>query len=245
MQTDGGFSVGPMWFVVLLLIFSMLYMWIDKMFLSKLSRFYVPIKKHIQIIGFSVLILLTFIIRIKFPVGEWVPIIGIQPAHLIQYILCFALGIWVKETNMLQNISFEKSKHLFALAQAIIFIGFPVIFLLGGAPEDTTLFMGGFTWQSLSFVIWEQLVAISLILGMLGMFKKYFNIQNSLLKDLSQNSYAIYIFHGIVLIAFSAMFQFYDGNSMFKFVLLLIPIFLFCYLLAKFIRGIPTVKRVL
>jgi surface polysaccharide O-acyltransferase-like enzyme len=95
------------------------------------------------------------------------------------------------------------------------------------------------------FVVWEQLVALSLIIALLGLFKRYFNAQNDLLKDLSQNSYAIYIFHGFVLIGFSALFQFYQSSSFLKFVLLLIPVLLFCYLLAKFVRSIPGIKKVL
>ncbi len=243
--TDGGLSVGPMWFVALLLIFSILYLWIDSMFFGNLERFYVPIKKHVRVIGFVALILFTYFIRVYYPVGDWVPVIDVQPAHLTQYVFCFILGIWAKETNVLQKLSFKKSKLWFAIAQVLIFIGFPLVFLLGGATEDISRFMGGFTGQSFAFVVWEQLVAVSMILGVLGMFKKYFNSQNSWLTDLSQNSYAIYVFHGVVVIAFSAMFKFYDGNSMYKFILLLVPVYLFCYLLAKFVRSIPIVKRVL
>lgn len=242
---EGGYSVGPMWFVALLLIFSVLYLWVNKMTLNKLSKFCGPIKKHFQIIGFSILVLCTFLIRIKFQVGDWLPVLGIQPAHLTQYIFCFALGIWAKESNILQKLIFNRARSWFVFSQVLILIGFPVIFWLGGALEDSKPFMGGMHWQSFAFIVWEQLVAFSLIIGLLGIFSKYFNSQNQWLKDLSQNSYAIYVFHGFVLLVFSAMFQFYRGNSLFKFSLLLIPVFLFCYLLAKFVRSIPLVKKVL
>lgn len=244
-RTGEGFSLGPMWFVALLLLFSILYFWFDKMTIGNLSHFYRPIKKPVLITGFFTLILVTFLLRIYFPVGDWLPVIGIQPAHLTQYVICFALGIWTKETNTLRKLKFKSAIKWFVLAQILILIGFPMVFLLGGAPKNTDLFMGGLHWQSLAYVVWEQLVAVSMIYGFLGIFNRYFNKQNDWTKDLSQNTYAIYVFHGIVLIAFSAMFQFYQGNSLGKFIVLLIPVLLFCYLLAKFVRNIPFVQKVL
>lgn len=242
---DGGFSVGPMWFVALLLIFSFAYWCFVQIF-----KKYTPdgslssIKKSYQILGFIGLVLLTFLIRIYSPVGNWIPVLGIQPAHLMQYILCFILGIWANQNNALNRLKLITSKRWFAFAQVLIFVGFPLVFLLGGA-ENTGLFMGGKTWQSFSYVLWEQLVALSLILGLLGIFEKYFNRQSEWAKDLSRSAYAVYVFHPVVLVSFSLTFQRFQGYSLEKFILLLFPALLFCYLLAKFVLSSNLIRKVL
>lgn len=243
--SEGGRSVGPMWFVALLLIFSIVYWWFNQMFRKYSPIATLPkIKKSYQFAGFVALILFTFIIRIYAPVGKWIPIIGIQPAHLVQYMLCFSLGIWAKQSNAFERLNFKASVRWFALAQVLIFVLFPVLFLLGGS-ENTELFMGGTTWQSFAFVLWEQLVAISLIFGLLGLFKRYFTHQPKWVKNLSRNSYAIYVVHGIVLVSVSLVFRSFQNYSFQKFVLLVVPAFLFCYLLAKFVRSIPFIQKVL
>lgn len=244
--SEGGRSVGPMWFVALLLIFSFAYWLFGQMFRKYSPDRSLPlIKKNYKIIGFTVLIMLTFILRINSPVGEWISIIGIQPAHIMQYILCFALGIWAKQSNAIEMLQFKTSKRWFLFAQLLIFVVFPAMFLLSGTDINIDLFMGGKTWQSFSYVLWEQLVALSLILGLLGIFKNYYNQQTQWMKDVSKNTYAIYVFHGIVLVTFSLIFQGFEGYTFQKFVLLLVPTLLFCYLLAKLVRNIPLIKRVL
>lgn len=245
-EIDGGFSTGPMWFVALLLIFSLVYWWFVKIFRNFFSqKLLPPILKRYKIIGMATLIVITFLIRIKFPVGSWVPVLGIQPAHLTQYILCFALGIWAYQNKSLDKLTFKTSKRWFVFAQIMIFIGFPAVFLSGGTEINVDLFMGGKNWQSFVFVLWEQIVALSLILGLLGIFKKYFSKQSEWIEDISKNSYAIYVFHGVVLVSLSLAFHSFQGYSFQKFLLLLIPALLFCYLLAKFVRSIPQIKRLL
>ena len=244
-QEGGGRSVGPMWFVLLLLLFSGGYAIFESLAFLRISGVNGRIAAKTKVIGVMLVILVTFLIRIYFPVGAWIPILGIQPAHLIQYIVCFGLGIWAFKSQVLNFVRFDRSKRWFLIAQGLILIGLPSLLWFGGALEDSLPFLGGNTWQSFTFAAWEQLVALSLILGLLGIFERRFNVQPNWMKELSKNSYAIYVFHGIVLLVFSALFQFYEGDSMIKFTFLLFPILLFCTLLARLIRSIPFVDKVL
>lgn len=242
-QTENVFSVGVMWFVGLLLIFSLIYVLLEP--LVRNLKTDLRFNRRFQILLFLALILATFLVRISYPVGDWLPVLGVQPAHLMQYILCFSLGIWAQEQFALKSVSHLNTRNWLILSQLLILIGFPMLMYLGGAMESIDPFMGGFTLQSFGFVLWEQFVALALILGLLGLFQKRFNFQNTLLKELSVNSYAIYVFHGLVLTAFSAAFLFYEGDSFLKFLFLLIPVLLFCYYAAKVIRSIPGIQKVL
>ena len=246
MVAKGIFSPGPLWFVALLLIFSVLYLLFGKMNMGikKNTRAFNFRSIHIFQITIFVIVV-TYIIRIFYPVGHWIPVLGIQPAHLTQYVVCFILGIAAFKFNSLAYLNFAISKRLLIIGQALIIIVFPGIFLITGGAGDVDLFMGGFTYQSLIFTIWEQLVAVSLIIGLLGIFRKYFNVQNNLARDLSKNSYAIYVLHGIPLVALSLTLQSLMINSMYKFLLFSVPALILCYLLAKLVRQIPVVSRIL
>ena len=190
---------------------------------------------------------ITYLIRIISPVGDWldIPLFGFQPAHVIQYILCFGIGIAAYRWKILDQIKDKDRIRSLVAGQVLILIVFPAIFLLSGKADETELFMGGGSIYSFLFALWEQLVALAMIVGLTGLFKKYFNGQNGLLKDLSRSSYAIYVFHGVVLVAVFLLVQSYSVNSLQKFIILLLPNLAFCYLLAKLMLKIPLLKKVL
>jgi glucans biosynthesis protein C len=243
LNENGIFSVGPLWFIALLLIFSFAYSVVRSVFAKKSLTF--PFNKAYGVLLLVALVLITFLIRIFSPVGSWVPVLGLQPAHLAQYVLYFALGIAAYRQNIIEKLTLKSSKRWLALAQFLILVVFPALFLLTGETVNIDLFMGGKTYQSFLYVLWEQSVAVSMIIGLLGFFKHFYNRQSNLQKDLSQNSYAIYILHGLVLVPISLLLLSFSVNSMDKFLLLLLPAFVFCYLLAKFVRMSSIIRRVL
>lgn len=237
------FANGPLWFVAMLLIFSLLYLIFQPLFKAKnLSKLNWTNGEWVLL--FTLVVLITYLIRIYLPVGEWIPIIGIQPAHLTQYVCCFVLGIIVFRTGSLEKLNFKSSIRWFLVGQFLILIVFPTIFILGD-PDQVELFMGGFTLQSFVYTLWEHSVAVSLIIGLLGITKKYFNRQSGILRDLSQNSYAIYILHSLVLVVLSLFVISFQVDGMIKFLLLAIPAILFSYILAKLVRLIPTVRKII
>lgn len=244
-DAKGIFSPGPLWFVALLLIFSLLYLVFSHMqsLSSKAIRSWSPNGSSL-VIAFILLVAVTFVIRVFWPIGDWIPIIGIQPAHVTQYVLCFSIGIIAHREQLFDKLKFKSSVRWFLFAQIMIFIAFPALFILTNGEENIAAFMGGFTYQSALFTLWEQAVALSLIIGLLGISKRYFNSQNSFLRDLSGNSYAIYILHSVALVVVSLLVISVSMNSMYKFLLLAIPAIAFSYLLAKLARTIPQIRNI-
>lgn len=245
---SGAFSSGPLWFVMMLLVFGLAYHLIRVIFRRSIPAAPTGTSMYKWMALVLILVIgLTYLIRIIAPVGDWLdlPLLGFQPAHVTQYILCFSLGIAAYRWNILETITQTLWKRALAAGQVLILAVFPAIFLLSGKADESELFMGGGSVYSFVFAIWEQLVALTMIIGLTGLFKKYFNSQNSLLKDLSRSSYAIYIFHGVVLVGMFLLFQSYLINSLQKFIILLLPNLVFCYLLAKLILKIPGLSRIL
>ncbi|PCE66144.1 acyltransferase family protein [Sediminicola luteus] len=236
-----GFGTGPLWFVAVLLIFDCCYAFLGSGLLNRLK----PKSRTIRvIIGLLTLILITFVVRMYFPVGEWVSPLGFQPAHLPQYILCYLSGIWVQQHGVLDTWSGKAYFKNLIMATALALIVFPLLFVIPGKLEDHADYMGGFTPYSFFYVVWEQLFAFFTILGLLGWFKTRFNEQPPWLRSVAQHSYIIYIIHGFVLAGLSLALHNYTGMAFQKFVLFLVPALLICYFLGKLIRLIPVVKRI-
>ena len=179
--------------------------------------------------------------------GDWldIPLLGFQPAHITQYMLCFGIGIAAYRWDILEKIRKKDWTRSLIAGQILILVVFPAMFLLSGKADEIELFMGGGSIYSFLFALWEQLVALTMIIGLTGLFKTHFNSQNDLLKDLSRSSYAIYVFHGVVLVTVFLLFKSFELNSLQKFIILLLPNLVFCYLLSKLILKIPLLNKVL
>ena len=187
-----------------------------------------------------------FIIRIWLPVGWSFWGTGLQFPHFLQYIFLFAFGIIAYQNNWIESINSRLGKRWFIFAQVLIFIGFPALFIGGGAAASgTDKFMGGFTWQCFAYTIWEQLIGFSLILGLFGIFKKRFNKQGDFAQKLSASAYGVFVFHTPVLIGISALFLHWQIPQFLKFIVLAPVALLTCFIIAWLAKQIPVVKRIL
>lgn len=234
---------GPLWFVEALLIFTFVFL----LFRKTISSIRIGFPGTIKILLFALATaLLQFIIRIWLPVGWSMPFTNFQFPFFVQYIFLFPLGIIAWQNKWFDSISFKTGKQWFIAAQVLIFIGFPLLFILGGATETgTDNFMGGIKWQSLGYAVWEQLTCISLIIGLLGLGKKYLNRKGNLAKRLSDSAYGVFVFHAPIIVAVSALFVNQTIYPPLKFILLAPIALLACFLVAGIIKSIPGVNRIL
>jgi peptidoglycan/LPS O-acetylase OafA/YrhL len=146
----------------------------------------------------------------------------------------------------MESINSQHGKRWFIFAQVLIFIGFPALFIGGGAVENgTDKFMGGFTWQCFSYTIWEQVVGFSLIIGLFGIFKKRFNKQSLFTKKLSDSAFGVYIFHTPILLAISAVFLHWEIPQLMKLTALAPLALLACFSFAWLLKRIPGLKDIL
>lgn len=243
LQRGWGMGFGPMWFVEALLLFSAIYL---------LMRELGPkIKWKFPSSGLILLCATTvgmgqFLIRIKMPVGTSHEFTNFQWPFFLQYIVLFPMGIIAWQNNWMEHINRKMGWRWFAFAQVLIFIAFPLSFGLGGvADEGLDKFMGGAHWQCLVYSLWEQLLGFSLILGLLGIFKSYFNKQGKFAQQLSGSAYGVYIFHAPLLLIVSAVFLDFTIPQLLKFIVLAPVSLVFCFALAWLLKQIPGVKQIL
>lgn len=238
-----GAGFGPMWFVEALLLFTFLFLLL-KSFISGISLSFPGTGK---IIGAAIAIgLLQFVIRIWLPVGWSMPFTNFQFPFFVQYIVMFVLGIVAWQNKWLEQISVKSAKRWFLFSQFLIFIGFPAMFILGGAAESgSEPFMGGLTWQNFSYAVWEQLLGFSLIAALPGLFKRYFNSQGNLARLLSGSAYAVFIIHTFILVAVSSIFVAWQAPQLVKLIGLAPLVLVVSFLIASLLHKIPVLNKIL
>lgn len=242
LKNGWGRSFGPLWFVEALLLFTGVYLAIRK----KLPKVKINFPGTAAIIITALIIGIgQYLIRIWLPVGWSDPITNFQPPFFLQYIVLFVLGIIAWQNNWLNAISPKMGRNWFVFAQVLILVVFPLLAYYGGLEKGIDTFMGGLQWQSLAYAIWEQLLCVSMILGLLGLAKKRFNRQGKTAFKLSESAYGVFVIHAPVLVGISAIFLSWQPQQWQKF-LALAPLALFtCFFLTWLLKQIPGVKKVL
>ena len=239
-MTKNGF--GPLWFVEALLIFTLIYLLIRPLKFTLKIKF--P-KTGIILLFAFVTGILQFLIRLKLPVGWNMSFTNFQFPFFMQYIFLFALGIIAYQNDWLDSITMKTGRRWFWFAQVLIFIGFPLLFISGGAAENgIENFMGGMKWQSLGYALWEQFLCVSLIIGLFGISKKYFNTQGKFAKQLSDSAYGVFVFHAPLIVGLAAIFKSWEIFPLLKFIILAPVALIICFSIAWIVKQIPGLKKV-
>jgi hypothetical protein len=236
---------GVLWFVAALLIFTLLYAAVmsvnKKYFTAYLPK---PTMGKVLLVAIAVAVV-TFCVRILFPVGWLLKPLGFQLGHFTQYIVLFILGILASNNNWLQNFSYKNSRWLFLFIIALVFL-FPVFYIIKiklGFPA--AWFSGGFHWQSLLYSTWEQVTGFLIIVYLLNNAKKKWNKTSSFLKRLSRCAFAVYIFHPLVLVTLSVVFRNLSIDPAIKLALVAPLAVILSFGLASLLLKIKLVSRII
>src|SRR5450755_2382363 len=237
---------GVLWFVAALLLFTFIYVLINRLFhlLSKGSK---PVPSNKKIFWFAVVLgILSYLVRIFFPVGWVLEPVGFQLAHFSQYIAMFVVGVAAARNHWLESINIKKAKPFARLAAAFILIGFPMIYVvkqITGSPIEA--FLGGGTYQSLLSSVWEQITGISIMIVLLGYGKELWNNQTVLLKSMTRSAYAVYIFHPLVLVSLALLFGNLKIDPAIKLLFVAPLAVIFSFLLGGLLVKIPGVRNII
>jgi len=243
-QIRFGYELGPMWFIMLLLIFSLLLVILIKIIRRSSLQAVAP--GRLTIILVAVFIgLLTFMVRIAFPIGTVFQPLNLQLPHLIQYVFMFFTGALIFLADWPNKLPSVSLKFWLPFTILLIMILPFLFFLVGGPGGNVTPALGGFTWQSLVFSIWEQIFAVSMVAALISLFYKFFNKNSGLTHELASSSYATYIIHPLVLVIFTALLQELRYPTVLKINLLAIPTLVLCFIVGSLLRRLPGLKSIL
>ena len=237
---------GPLWFIELLLLFSLVYVavrllaWRYRPLPPSESRF--PGSGGIAL--FALLLgAASFLVRLEFYVNDKFEPLNFQFANFAQYIALFVAGLVAYRRSWLLSLPDRVGRLWLGIAVTLILI-YPPLALLAGA-ENEEPFLGGWHWQSMLNAQWEAFLCVSMCIGLIYLFRRRWNRQGTAGRELSRAAYAAYLIHEPVITALAVAAMGVALYPLLKFTLAAVVSVPLCFALAALIRRLPYFDRVL
>lgn len=242
---DNWISFGVLWFVAALLVLTFVYMLVQKLNAGK-PRKPRPLPNDKAIFFFALgLGVVSYLVRIFFPVGWVLKPVGFQLGHFPQYIALFSLGIIASRNNWLAQLNPVRGRKWLIWALVLVFVIFPSVFAASKITHSSIDdFQGRGSWQSFTSAIWEQLTGISIIMALLCITKAKWNKSSSFIQKMTRASFATYIIHPLVVISLTLLFKGWQVNPAFKLLAVAPFVVIGSFLLGSLLVKLPGVKNV-
>ena len=247
-QDYGWIGGGPLWFIEVLLLFSLFYViW---MRLTKYrpavlivdARF--PSSRAIAL--FALLLgSCSFLVRLVSPVNDTFTPLNLQFANFSQYIALFIVGLTAFRRNWLSRIPLAAGRLWLGIGLALVLLYGPLAVLAGAATEDMSFFLGGLHWQALMFAMWDAFLCVSMCVGLLYLFHSRLNHQGAVAHEFSRGAYATYLIHEPIITSLVVLTAGLLIHPLLKFVLASAVFIPLCFGLGSLIRRLPQFDRVL
>jgi len=240
-------GMGPLWFTLALLVFTVFYALIRKLTAGK--GLIVREKGFPGAPKIFALVLLigvcTFFVRIYQPVGT--NIMTIQFCFFAQYIIMFIIGIKCRRNEWFEKLDYRKGVRWLISGVLTGFIGWEILLhIVGALNEQYETLLGGIGWLSAAYAVWESFVAVSMSIGLLALFREKLNKQNRFIKTLSDNAFPVFVFHTPFIVTFALLMAPVSLTPVAKFFILVPASIVICFLFSGLIiRKISFLRRLL
>jgi fucose 4-O-acetylase-like acetyltransferase len=195
-------ETGPMWFCAALLAFSIAYA-LAREGWGCAAATALPRNRDIALF-LAVMALATFVVRIFIP--ESVSILNMHFGDFAQYVLMFAAGIIAFRGRWLERLPERRALRWSFWTIGLSVPLFAILVVAGGALHgQTAAYNGGFKVVSAGKCFWEAMVCVGVSLGLIALFRRFFDAQGAAAKFLSDNAFAVYLFHPPILIALALL----------------------------------------
>ena len=244
-------GMGPVWFVAMLLIFSVGYGAWRRLTGNQTSTSrgessgpgYLSIGLFILALALA-----SYLVRIVVPLGKSVlnfPTLAYFP----HYLSFFVIGTIASRHNWFRTLPGSMGVVGFVAALVATLTLFPVAYInLLMAIEDGAQQLPPFgygTWQSAVYALWDSVFTVGIILAVIPLFRRFFNGQGKFGRFLSQQSYAVYIIHIPIIVFLAIALRGIELGAFLKFGMMAVIVVPTCFVVAYVIRKIPGVSRIL
>ena len=239
----GKFEIAHMWFVESLLVFCLIYALV-RWAMKKRKCSMLPFGRSLHCSTRNLLLIALLMgvgshfIRQVSPQDHWIWPFGIipmplEPAHYLQYVMMFVLGILAYRFEWLNKMSNG------AGATALL-VG--VALAVGNYLRDGGAW-NNFVWQW--FGIYESLMCVFISFGLIWLFRQFVSTTNRFWQWCAAQSYSAYVFHLLLMIILQNAVDGIWMGAFGKFLFVGVVTTILAFVVTWLVRMIPGVKRVL
>ena len=230
----GQLEVGHLWYVESLLLFCLVYALVRK-FVSPIQ-----VKSYISLVELLAVALVMgvggYFIRQVSPQDNWIWLLGfihIEPAHYLQYVIMFILGVLAYRGQWLTGMNNRTGA---------------ISLLIGSALAIGDYVRNDGAWNNFVcqwFGIYESLLCVFFSVGLLWLFREFVNGTNAFQNWCSQQAYGAYIVHLFVLLAIQNATDGIMLPGIVKFIIIGSVASVISFIITYLFRLVPGVKKVL
>lgn len=244
---SGTFVMGPLWFAWALLLFAcawVLWSRATQGTARPVSRTEEPLP------GWRAWLLSALLVGLAaLAIRQWVPVghnvMGLQLGYFASYIFLFFLGTRASASRWLERVSPEQARAWGVVSLVAIPL-LPLGAALSGALEGKAVdFNGGLGGAAVLYAFWEPFVAWGIMAFLLVQFRQRFNAQSLRWKRWGEEAYGAFVVHAPVVVALSVLLAPWPAPPLLKFGLVAGLGTALSFLLARALRALPGVARVL
>ena len=231
-----------LWFIEHLLIYSILYVAIRTMLQKFASSISTSTPRKLSLYSIILYIvalgIITHLMRTSwgFPHDRWILFLGfiqMEPAHIPQYLSLIIIGIFAYRWSFLESIT--TPCHILWLLPGVGIYVITIIQIYSAGHDH-----GFFLWEYR-----EALLCIGVCIGLLALFKKFFNRTGRIMQILSENAFGAYIIHVPIVVALQYAFDSVQTKAFTLFVVVSFLSIPGSFFASIFVRLIPGMKRIL
>ncbi|MGG6241235.1 acyltransferase family protein [Nodosilinea sp. AN01ver1] len=249
----GQIQVGHLWFLVHLLFYAICYVLWRKIAkrnaASELDQPIMPPPQHGLILTYlAALAIVTYIIRIPYPIDTWQGLLWIIPteiAHLPQYASLFMIGIIAYHHDWFCKMPTQRGLIWLGIGLGAAILRYGYTLARGRWFSIRVIADGGWDWRSLFWSTWEATICVGLCVGLLVFFRERGSGQGKWGRILSANAYVVYLIHILVVIPVQFLVAPVFIPPLLKFFLVTLVSIPLCFLIGYYVRKLPLVRLVL
>ena len=230
---------GPMWFVLTLIVFELLYVVYRTLCPQREFLAQVKFPSVAQIIVFIFMAgIVAFFVRLSCPIGKgW---FGLQFGYFPLYIGMYWVGLIAARQKWLERI--ELCKAIVWLAIVLIaIVAFAAFYYVNRESGGSDA--GGWNRLAFAYAMWEPILCVGISYFLLTVFKQWGNNPNWFFRVLSADSYMTYILHPFSVVCGTYLAQRWNLTPLEGFLFVCIVAIVTSFGIAHLIRLIPLVRK--
>jgi hypothetical protein len=239
---------GPAWFLEVLLVFSVMYAlwrhWRKRSDASGDKGASFPEDRAIMIF-ILILAAATFVIRIYFPTEKQV--FRLRIGNYAVYVAFFAAGIITYRNRWLEGMTEIIGRRWSIITAAAALTYCIIVYISWSSQVNLSFLRGGTSLKTFLATYVETVIAVGSTISLSYVFRKFFNKQPGVVKEMAKDAYAVFIFHAPIIVALTYLVRdMLNGHSFLKFITVFIVGSALCFLICHYvIRKLPFAQKIL